>query len=88
MAVQEKGRDGGGARRAQGARPPPPPRTKWTRLVPLPVLTGHGRACSPGAGAIQRRKAPARPAPCPESLRSVEPPRPPAPAPARWLRGR
>jgi hypothetical protein len=26
------------------ASPPPPSRTNWTRLVPLPVLTGHGRA--------------------------------------------
>ena len=36
-----------GARRSvrwDGAAPSPPPRTNWTRLVPLPVLTGHGRA--------------------------------------------
>ena len=35
------------------ARPPetlPPSRTNWTRLVPLPVLTGHGR---PPSSALQ-----------------------------------
>jgi hypothetical protein len=25
----------------EGAPPPPPSRTKWTRLVPQPILTGH-----------------------------------------------
>ena len=29
-----------------GAPPPPPPRTKWTRRVPHPVLTGHAASLS------------------------------------------
>ena len=29
------------------APPPPPPRTKWTRCVPHPVLTGHAASLTP-----------------------------------------
>ena len=27
--------------------PPPPPRTKWTRRVPHPVLSGHAASLTP-----------------------------------------
>ena len=27
--------------------PPPPPRTKWTRRVPYPVLSGHAASLTP-----------------------------------------
>jgi hypothetical protein len=42
---------------AGGGPPPSPPRTKWTRRVPHPVLTGHAA----GGGPARRGRAPRRP---------------------------
>jgi len=36
-----RGEDAPGAATPGLPPPPPPPRTKWTRLVPHPVLIGH-----------------------------------------------
>jgi hypothetical protein len=33
--------------RRKAAPPPPPPRTKWTRRVPHPVLSGHAASLTP-----------------------------------------
>ena len=71
--------------------PPPPSRTKWTRLVPLPVLIGHvSRARQergdPEAAAALLREALAA-APHSEALLvrairiEVRPPSPPPPPP-------
>ena len=35
--------------------PPPPPRTKWTRRVPHPVLSGHAASLTPYKVAVQNR---------------------------------
>ena len=38
---------------ADAAAVPPPPRTKWTRRVPHPVLTGHAASFSQAKGAAE-----------------------------------